>query len=78
MFGNPLLPMLLAFGVMFGALGAACAYFISYHEYRQRRLRPGESAQWMAAQTAAVTFGFFLVAAIVLAYLLARTGHSVE
>jgi len=78
MFGNPLLPMLLAFGVVFGALGAACAYFISYHEYRQRRLRPGESAQRMAAQTAIVTFAFFLVTAVVLAYLLARSGHSFE
>ena len=78
MFGNPVLPMLLALGAVFGALGAACAYFISYHEYRQRRLRPGESAQRMAAQTAVVTFAFFLAAAIVLAYLLARSGHSFE
>jgi K+-sensing histidine kinase KdpD len=63
---------MVAIGVVFGALGAAGAYVISYSEYRQRFLRPGQSAQKMALQVAAVTFAFFLVAAVVLGLLLGQ------
>jgi hypothetical protein len=56
----------------FGALGAAGAYLISYSEYRQRFLRPGQSAQKMALEVAAMTFAFFVVAALVLGLLLGR------
>ncbi len=67
---SPVLPVLLLFGVVFGALAAACAYLISYAELRRRFLRPGQSARRMALRTATVTFIFFVVAAIVLAFVL--------
>jgi hypothetical protein len=65
-----MLPMFLALGTVFGALGAAGAYVISYSEYRRHRLRPGQSARRMAVETAAVTFAVFFLAAIVLSFLL--------
>jgi hypothetical protein len=64
------LPLMLLMGVVFGALAAAGAYVISYSEYRQRFLRPGQSAQKMALQVAGTTFAFFVVASIVLGLLL--------
>jgi hypothetical protein len=73
-FSNPLLPLFLALGTLFGALAAACAYVISYAEYRQRRLRPDQNPRRMALETAAVTFAFFFVAAVVLAFVLNRGG----
>jgi hypothetical protein len=55
---------------VFGALGAAGAYVISYSEYRRRRLNPGQSARRMALGTAAVTFVVFFLSAIVLSFVL--------
>ena len=64
--------LLLLLGTVFGALGAAGAYAISYAEYRQRFLRPGQSAKRMALEVAAMTFAFFVVASLVLGLLLGR------
>jgi hypothetical protein len=55
---------------MFGALAAASAYLIAYHEYRQRMLRLDQNPKRMALGTAVTTFVFFLVASAVLAYAL--------
>jgi threonine/homoserine/homoserine lactone efflux protein len=65
-----MLTLFLVLGTVFGALGAAGAYVISYSEYRRRRLNPGQSARRMALETAAVTFVVFFVAAIGLSFLL--------
>lgn len=65
-----LLPMFLMVGVVFGGLAAVAAYLISYHEYRQRRLRPDQNPKKMAMSTAVMAYAFFLVAAVVLAFLL--------
>jgi hypothetical protein len=73
-FSNPMLPLFLAIGTLFGALAAACAYVISYAEYRQRMLRLDQNPRRMALETAAVTFAFFLVAAVVLSFLLGPAG----
>ena len=54
-------------GLMFGALAAACAFFISYAEYKRNWSFRG-SAAGMALRSAAVTFVFFFVAAIALAF----------
>ena len=67
-FSNPVLSLFLTVGAVFGALAAACAYLISYAEYRRRRLRPDQNPRRMALETAAVTFGVFLVAAFVLSF----------
>ena len=69
-YSNPVLPLLLALGTVFGALAAACAYVISYAEHRRRFLRPDQNPRRMALQTAAVTFVFFIVATIVLSFVL--------
>ena len=69
---TPVLPLLLLLGTVFGALGAAGAYVISYSEYRQRFLRPGQSAKRMALEVAAMTFVFFVVASLVLGLLLGQ------
>jgi hypothetical protein len=69
-FSNPLLPLFLVVGTLFGTLAAAGAYVISYAEYRQRMLRPDQSPRRMALGTAGVTFAFFFVAAIVLSFIL--------
>ncbi|HUL75349.1 MAG TPA: hypothetical protein VLT86_19710 [Vicinamibacterales bacterium] len=61
---------LIFFGTVFGALAAASAYVISYHEYRQRMLRPDQNPRRMAMSTAIVTFVFFVVASIVLSIVL--------
>ena len=73
-FSNPMLPLLLAIGIVFGGLAAASAYVISYAEYRRRRLRPDQNARRMALETSAATFAFFLLAAIVLSFLLSPAG----
>lgn len=73
-FSNPVLPLVLALGALFGALAAACAYVISYGENCHRMLRPGQNPRRMALETAAGTFAFFLVAAIVLSFVLAAAG----
>jgi hypothetical protein len=67
---NPLLPMFVALGALFGALAAAGAYVISYGEYRQRMLRPDQNPRRMALGTAVVTFVFFFGAAVVLAFVM--------
>jgi hypothetical protein len=67
---NGLLPMFLAFGVVLGGLAALGAFLISYHEYRERMLRPDQNPRTMALGTAGMTFLFFVVAAVVLAFLL--------
>jgi threonine/homoserine/homoserine lactone efflux protein len=69
------LPFMLAIGVIFGALAAAGAYAISFAEYRQRWLRPGQSARRMALEVAGVTFAFFVVAAAVLGLVLGRAAR---
>jgi hypothetical protein len=61
---------LVFFGTVFGALASASAYVISYHEYRQRMLRPDQSPARLALGTAAVTFVFFVIASIVLSVVL--------
>ena len=65
-----MLPLFLGIGALFGALAAAAAYAISYHEYRQRMLRLDQNPRRMALGTAITTFVFFLVASIVLAVVL--------
>lgn len=57
-------------GVVFGGLAAIAAYLISYHEYRQRMLRPDQNPKKMALSTAVMAYAFFLVAAVVLALVL--------
>jgi hypothetical protein len=69
-FPNPVLMLLLVLGTLFGALAAACAYVISYAENRRRFLRPDQNPRRMALETATVTFSFFIVAAIVLSFVL--------
>jgi H+/Cl- antiporter ClcA len=64
------LPLFLMIGVVFGALAAAAAYAISYHEYRQRMLRLDQNPRRMAMGTAVATLTFFVVASIVLSYIL--------
>jgi hypothetical protein len=67
---NPLLGMFVFFGVVLGGLAALGAFLISYQEYRQRMLRPDQNPRTMALGTAGMTFLFFVVASLVLAYLL--------
>ena len=73
-FDNPILPMFLVIGILFGSLAAATAYVISYHEYRQRMLRLDQNPRRMALGTAVVAFLFFLVGAVVLAFALRPAG----
>ena len=65
-----MLGLFLALGTMFGLLAAAGAYFIAYHEYRQRFLRPDQNAAKMAIEVAIVTFLFFVVGSVVLHFAL--------
>ncbi len=69
-FASPVLPLLLMIGTVFGVLAAACAYLISYAELRRRFLRPDQNPRRMAMQTAIVTFLFFIIAALVLSFVL--------
>ena len=57
-------------GFVFGGLAALAAYVISYHEYRQRMLRADQNPKKMAMGTAVMAYAFFLVASVVLAFLL--------
>jgi hypothetical protein len=52
-------------GAVFGALAAACAFFISYHEYKNNWNFRGSPAM-MALRSAGVAFAFFFIAALVL------------
>jgi hypothetical protein len=54
-------------GAVFGGLAAACAFFISYHEYKNNWNFRG-SASRMALRSALVAFVFFFAAAIALAF----------
>jgi RsiW-degrading membrane proteinase PrsW (M82 family) len=51
-------------GLVFGALAAACAFVISYGEYKRNWSFRG-SASRMALRSALVTFAFFFLAAMV-------------
>jgi hypothetical protein len=62
--------LLITIGAVFGLLAAACAYVISYNEYRQRMLRLDQNPRKMALQTAVATFLFMLLAAVVLSFVL--------
>ena len=62
---------LLAIGAVFSLLAAACAYLISYHEYRQRMLRLDQDPKRMALGTAMATFVFLMIGVAVLALMLA-------
>jgi hypothetical protein len=55
-------------GVVFGGLAAACAYLISYHEYKSNWSFRGSAAK-MALRSAMVAFVFFFAAALVLGVL---------
>ena len=52
-------------GSAFGALAAACAFVISYSEYKRNWSFRGSAAK-MALRSAAVAFVFFFLAAIAL------------
>ena len=52
-------------GAVFGALAAACAFFISYHEYKNNWNFRGSPAM-MALRSAGVAFTFFFIAALAL------------
>ena len=52
-------------GIVFGALAAACAFFISYHEYKNNWNFRGSPAR-MAMRSALVAFVFFFAGAIAL------------
>jgi hypothetical protein len=54
-----------ALGVVFGLLAAACAFVISYSEYKRNWSFRG-SASKMALRSALVAFAFFFLAAILL------------
>jgi hypothetical protein len=56
-----------ALGAVFGVLAAACAFVISYGEYKRNWNFRG-SATHMALRSALVTFLFFFLAAIALGY----------
>lgn len=71
---NPVLPLFVIVGVIFGALAAAAAYLISYHEYRQRMLRVDQNPRRMALTTAMVTFVFFVAATLLLSVVLRPQG----
>ena len=64
------LPLFLGIGLLFGALATVSAYLISYHEYRQRMLRLVQNPRRMALGTAVVVFGFFVIASLVLAFVI--------
>jgi hypothetical protein len=52
-------------GLVFGLLAAACAFFISYHEYKNNWSFRGSPAM-MALRSAGVAFVFFFIAALAL------------
>jgi hypothetical protein len=56
-----------ALGVVFGLLAAACAFVISYGEYKRNWNFRGSPTK-MALRSAAVAFVFFFLAAIALAF----------
>jgi hypothetical protein len=58
-------PLSAVLGLVFGVLAAACAFVISYSEYKRNWSFRG-SATNMALRSAAVTFVFFFLAALAL------------
>ncbi len=54
-------------GVTFGLLAAACAYVISYAEYKRNWSFRGSAAK-MALRSALVAFAFFFLAALALGF----------
>ena len=56
-------------GLVFGMLGGACAFVISYGEYKRNWSFRG-NASMMALRSASVTFAFFFVAALAVGFLL--------
>jgi hypothetical protein len=58
------------FGILFGFLAGTAAFVISYAEYRRRFLEEGSRPVRLAMRSAVVTFLFFLVASIVLPWIL--------
>ena len=62
--------LLITIGAVFGLLASACAYVISYNEYRQRMLRVDQNPRKMALQTVVATFVFMLLAAVILSFVL--------
>ena len=60
-----------ALGIVFGVLAAACAFTISYAEYKRNWNFRG-SATKMALRSALVAFTFFFLAAVLLAVVFER------
>jgi hypothetical protein len=58
-----LLELSVILGVAFGLLAGACAYAISYAEYKRNWSFRGSAAK-MALRSALVAFAFFFVAAV--------------
>ncbi len=58
------------FGTLFGFLAGSAAFVIAYAEYRRRFLDEGSRPFRMAMRTGVVTFLFFLVASILLPWIL--------
>jgi hypothetical protein len=58
------------FGTLFGFLAGSAAFVIAYAEYRRRFLEEGSRPLHMAMRTGVVTFLFFLVASILLPWIL--------
>jgi len=56
--------LLLIIGIIFGSLGAICAYLITYKEWQHHYPSP-EIPRKMALETAIFTFIFFLMLMIV-------------
>ena len=57
--------LLLISGVIFGSLGAACAYLITYKEWEHHYSTP-EIPCKMALETAIFTFIFFIVIMVIM------------
>jgi hypothetical protein len=64
-----ILELSVVLGVAFGLLAGACAFAISYAEYKRNWSFHGSAAK-MALRSAAVAFAFFFLAAIALVTIL--------
>ena len=62
------------FGALFGLLAGACAFLISYYEYKRNWAFAGNPAR-AALRTGVVAFLVFFVASLVLPWLLKSVGH---
>lgn len=63
--------LFLALGVCFGLLASLMSFLITHQEY-SKHMRDTKKARWSAVRTAAVTFVFFLVLALLAGLVLAR------